>query len=349
MPVLPGFIEKFLLLRIHRAPGFLLDLAGSQSFKALCTAHKLGIFELLHLETQTSEDVAVALDLDKRGTRILLEALESTGYVKEKKGKYSNSKIVKKWLLASSPISFSSAIPLFSTLIFEFSELLEHTIRDGKQHFTLYEWLKKKEDGESAFQASMVAPAMLSIKEVISKIKLPSSVEQILDLGGGHGLYSLELCRKYPRLRSIIYELSAVADYTRNILSQKGAEGERISVRCGNYLSTLPEDSFETVLLFNILHGNPSDVNIDLCARLSKRLSSGNRLIILEQLSDQIPGPASKAFTRLQALNLFNALGGQIYSFNEISQWLRDTGFKSIKRSQLFSSPMFGLIFATKD
>jgi len=136
MPVFPGLFEKISLLR-NDEPGFLLDMSGTQGFRALCTAHKLGIFECLDPHPLTAKEVASRLNLDPRGTGLLLEALEALGYLEDNGDKYCNSKIVKKWLLKDSPSSFSTALPLYSSLFYS-SFLNFWSIQSERENLTLH-------------------------------------------------------------------------------------------------------------------------------------------------------------------------------------------------------------------
>ena len=49
-------------------------------------------------------------------------------------------------------------------------------------------------------------------KELAGKLKLPVHASKMLDIGGSHGLYSIELCKKYPSLTSTILELPGAID-----------------------------------------------------------------------------------------------------------------------------------------
>ncbi|HON11324.1 MAG TPA: methyltransferase [Chitinispirillaceae bacterium] len=344
MPVFPGLFEKISLLR-NDEPGFLLDMSGTQGFRALCTAHKLGIFECLDPHPLTAKEVASRLNLDPRGTGLLLEALEALGYLEDNGDKYCNSKIVKKWLLKDSPSSFSTALPLYSSLLFEFSELLEYTIREGKPHFTLHEWLSRKDDEVCDSEKLFLSPTQIPVEEILDKTSLQTSAGNLLEISSSRGFYSRELCRRYPGLRAVVLE-SPLSGPENEIVTDEFSD--RISIYHGNYLNSLPELAFDVILIFNVLHRNSDSSNESLIENVKKALNPGGSLIILDQLGDQSTGPATKAFTRLQALNLFNASGGQIYTFSEISSWLEKAGFTDINRKKLSEAPLLGLIFALK-
>jgi tRNA A22 N-methylase len=44
-------------------------------------------------------------------------------------------------------------------------------------------------------------------KEVAPKIPVPNGATAMLDIGGSHGLFSIELCKKHSSLSSTIMEL----------------------------------------------------------------------------------------------------------------------------------------------
>lgn len=345
MPVFPGLFEKLSILK-NDEPGFLLDLAGTQGFRALCTAQKLGIFDSLHPEPLTADEIASRLGLNLRGTTLLLEALESLGYLELKDEKYKNSKISNKWLLKSSPSSFASTLQLYSSLVFEFSELLEYTIREGKSHFTLHEWLRSNEETDGDSQEFLLTPAQFSTKEIADKIDLPSTAKLMLDISYNRGIYSRELCRRHPELRSVVLESPLSNTAEKDLTDEFNG---RISIHRGSFINSLPEESFDAVLLFNLLHRNDTATNESLLSNIEKILNPGAKLIIIDQLLDQAAGPAAKAFSRLQSLTLFNASGGQIYSFQEISDWLQKAGFTQIERKKLSTAPLFGLIYTCKN
>ena len=62
----------------------MLDFLGAQAFRTVCVAVKLGVFEALSAGPLTAGKAARRVAADERGTTLLLEALDSLGYVKKK-------------------------------------------------------------------------------------------------------------------------------------------------------------------------------------------------------------------------------------------------------------------------
>jgi len=68
----------------------------------------------------------------------------------------------------------------------------------------------------------------------------------------------------------------------------------------------------------------------------------------MEQIAGETPGSTAKAFARLQGLNFFNDLEGQVYAYDEIVGWLRKVGFASPRRIDLRRAPGFSVVMGRK-
>jgi ubiquinone/menaquinone biosynthesis C-methylase UbiE len=347
MPLFAGMIERFIILNRNRAPGFLIDLAGAQAFHALAAAMRLGIFETIRTRSRTSIEIADAAGVPQTGIGILLEALDALGYVVRKGNYYENSRLVKRWLLKDVPGSFAASFPFFAAQTFDFWNQLADTLRTGAAPVDLYGWLEKR--GPRAwmeFQESMVAPALLSMHEIVRKAGIRAYTPlSIADIGGGMGHYSMHFCRAYPLLHSTIIDRNDILEMARTTCGQDPC-ASRIAFREADFRTGDLGGPYDVILLFNIIHGSTPDHNLALLHRVRAALKKGGRVIILDQLSDQTPGPFSRIFSRLHSLNLFISLGGRMYSSKEIVTLLRNAGFDSPRRIKLFSAPLFGLISA---
>ena len=117
MPIIPSVAERLTLLRLNQGPGPMLDFLGAQALQALCVGVKLGVFESLARAPATAAETARQIGADQRGTTLLLEALESLGYVEEESGCYSNKQMTAKWLLRNSRTSLAGGIPFFESMV----------------------------------------------------------------------------------------------------------------------------------------------------------------------------------------------------------------------------------------
>jgi hypothetical protein len=347
MPIIPNFIERLTLLSLNQSPGLMLDFLGAQAFRAVCVAVKLGVFETLSGDGLTAAGAARQIEADERGTTLLLEALEALGYVDKKDGHYVNTPMTIKWLLGNSPTSLANGIPFFESMVFDRWAHLDESIRRGKPAVPGSEWLDQHPGGYRIYEEGMIAVARVAVDEVVARVKLPAAARRLLDVGGGHGLYSISFCRRYPNLSATVFDLPQALDAAREMIAAERI-GQRVTVREGDFWRDDVGASSDVVLLFNVIHAHLPEKNIELLHKLSGALNEGGLIVILEQLPGKVFGSTATALARLQALNFYNDLGGQSYSFDQIASWLTESGFTNPRRITLRKMPGSSLVLGEK-
>ncbi len=181
----------------------------------------------------------------------------------------------------------------------------------------------------------------------VAKVKLPATARRLLDVGGGHGLYSIKFCRRYPQLSATVFDWPQALEVAREVIAAEEM-GDRVSVQEGDFWVDNLGNGYNVALLFNIVHAYLPDKNTELLRKVANALHPGGLIVILDQLTGKALGPTAKAMSRLQGLNLFNAAGGQGYAFEEIAGWLTNAGFINPRRINLLKSPGNGLVLGTK-
>jgi precorrin-6B methylase 2 len=78
-----------------------------------------------------------------------------------------------------------------------------------------------------------------------------SGRRHLLDIGGGHGLFSIFFTRKYPGLQATIVELPEVAAIARDYVGRCGAEGS-VEVIATDYRDFRPDRLYDVVFLSNV-------------------------------------------------------------------------------------------------
>ena len=346
MPIVPSFVERLILLKFNLGPGAMLDILGAGAFLAVSTALKLGVFETLSFGPMTTTEITRRIAADERGTSLLLETIKAFGYVKKKKDRWANTAMTAKWLVRSSPNciadGFSSAQGLFERWGY-----LEESIRRGEPPMLVWEWLDQDTGRWKEYQQGMIAMARMAADEIVSKVRLPRSARWLLDVGGGHGLYSIKFCRRYPELSATVFDWPQALEVARETIDAEEMSG-RVTVQEGDFWKDVLGTDYDVVLIFNIIHGFSPEKNILLFQKVASALKTGGQIVILDQFAGRVSGPTVKAVTSLQGLNLFNEIGGQTHSSNEIARWLIAGGFTSLHRMNLRKSPGFGLMLGTK-
>lgn len=340
-----SLIEKILLSN-DIIPHSFADASSSVGLGfALGSSVKLKIADQLSMSFKDVGTIAKGANVSEVGAELILDCLDALGYVKKKGNQYAFTKRGFKNLSASSPHNFRYFI-LFCDYLYKGYLQLDETIRLGRraqssmlEEMTDYEW--------ELFSRAMIDISRTNFKEVAGKVPVAKSAQKMLDLGGSHGLYSIELCKRNPDLKSTVVDLPPVKKYADECIAQYNA-GKNVSFLASDFMKDeLPKDN-DIILAFNIIHGLNSAENEQLAKKVYNSLNSEGIYVIL----DQIKGTGgnsqmSKATTSYMALNLLHQAGGKTYTKNEVDAFTKKAGFKSSVLKKL-NAPGFGVIICRK-
>jgi len=312
---------------------------------ALGSSVKLKISDQLNLEYKDVKQVAEDAEVSEIGAELILDCLDALGYVQKKNSKYAFTKRGYKYLSPHSEYNFRYFI-LFCDYLYKGYIQLDDTIRFGKnpksnmlEEMTDYEW--------ELFSRAMIDIAKTNVKEVAGKIPVATTHSKILDLGGSHGLYSIELCKRNPGLSATVVDLHPVKKYAEESISKHNAD-KNVSFLASDFRKDELPLNIDIVLAFNIIHGlNPSE-NESLAKKVYNTLNHGGIYVMLDQIKG-IGGKSqmSKATTSFMALNLLHQAGGKTYSKNEIDTFAKNAGFNKTQLKKL-NAPGFGILICYK-
>ncbi len=348
MPIVPNVLERLIFFGLNAGPGPLLDIFGAVAFRTVLAGVNLGVFDALHGGPLTSADLAQRIGANERGITVLLDTLIPLGYVTKKGHRYANTAMTRKWLVRRSPSSLADGYEYWGTVLQQLWDNLEESIRTGQPPTHLYDWIEMQPATSRAFQQWMVAIAHLNANEIIGKLKLPQTARHVLDIGGGHAMYSVALCQRYPRVTTTVIDSPEALKVAHETVTA-AKMNDRITLHAGDFLHDDLGTDYDVVLLFNIVHGLDAPQNRVLVQKAADALVAGGRIAIVEQLADKAPGPTTRAVGQLLGLSYFHLLGGQIYKFDEVVSWLRMAGFTKPQRKNLLKSSSGSLVVATKD
>ena len=195
------------------------------------------------------------------------------------------------------------------------------------------------------YHRGMRSIASLAAPEVVQCTPVPTRAQNMLDVGGSHGYFSVTLCRRYPDLQGVILDLPEQIEYAAPLLAEEGM-GDRVVYKAGNVLTDdLGTNAYDLVFMANLVHQFDEKTNIDLFQRLAQALRPGGHLVVQKTIFP------SKQDGQLGALgNLFLSLtsAGSNWSFSEIAQWQQKAGLVPRKPIQFRRTPATGQQVAVK-
>jgi ubiquinone/menaquinone biosynthesis C-methylase UbiE len=348
MPVQPNFLERLLFYQLNMAPAPLLDLAGALSYQTLATAAQLDLFRALHQKPMTVPALADRLAADERGVQALLEALAAIGYVEKKDGCYANSAATDKWLVGESFFDLATVVHYWSAALSELWPGAADVIRTGQRLFHFYDWVEARPALSASFQRMMVTSAELAGGDIADKLDLPASAARLLDVGGGHGMFSIILCQRHPELRATILDSPSALVTARELVTEHQLSG-RIDFLEGDLWHVNWGQGYDGVLLFNLLHHFDLEANRRLLSLAAGALRPAGRVAILEQLAGKGGGSASNAMVSLIALQYYLFADGRVYTTGEIDRLLGESGFAAPRYHALSRIPGTTLAVALKE
>ncbi|MCC8246460.1 class I SAM-dependent methyltransferase [Saccharothrix luteola] len=316
------------------------DLLATAGYRAVAAGLRLGVFDALADGPRPVGSLASALDADPRGVGLLAEALVSFGYLTRGPDGYANTAETTKWLAGG---GYSEVDKFWSVVLFESWEGLEESVRTGKPAIDFYAWLAERPDVLRRFQGMLSGHADAIAPEVASIVPVGST---LLDVGGGHAKHAIRLCSTHPSLHATVVDLPDALAVGAAAVTDAGMS-RRITLRAGDYDTLDLGEDYDTVLLFNVVHGRPAAANEELLARVAAALRPGGAVVLLEH-DERSPDPASDAFARVFSLNLFHGQGGQVYGTDEITTWLANAGLGTPVTHPLTTSPGQSLLVSHK-
>lgn len=346
MPINPNFLERLMLFRLNGGPAPILDLFGAAGFESMALALELGLFETLANDGALSaDDLANRIGTHPDGTARLCEFLVATRYLSKSDDRYRLSGMTDRWLLGDSEADMGPFFTFWNELVFPFWEQeLETAVTEGTPNQTLYDWCNEKPGRWAVAQAGFRSAAELLAEDLSAAIAVPEGAERVIDVGGGHGLYSFELCRRYPELSATIFDLHGAVE----VVTVPDDLAGRVDTAVGDYRTDELGKGFDLALLFNVVHAQDTVENTALIKRVADTLAPGGRIFLLDQWSGSGRTPISRAYLQFIALTYLTTLDADIYNLNQVTSWLREAGFGQVRTKNI--GPLSGqaMVEATK-
>ncbi len=223
MPLRLNFFEH-LLARFNLLPVPLFDTPLAPGIaKVLVTACELGVFDALQNQPFALNDLAEQVHCTPQGLQLLLNLLVSSGYLRQQRGKYANTRLAQRWLTSNSSLNIAPYI-IHSPDIVAIWDHLPEVVRTNTQAMTMpYEEDANDPKTKAALArhyAGLASLAMVLGREVVVRTRLPQGVTELLDVGGSHAAYSVLFCRKYPQLHATILDIAPGIEAGRRTAKQ---------------------------------------------------------------------------------------------------------------------------------
>ena len=175
-----------------------------------------------------------------------------------------------------------------------------------------------------------VGPAM-----ALAKVFDFSSYNKLMDIGGGSGVYAIEVVKQNPNMSAVVLELEPACKVADQYIKRFDLQDKIHTQVLDFFKDNLPTD-YDVAFLSHIIHFLDEEKDKILLKKIHDSLPNDrNSAIIISEwlLNDEKTGPVPSALMSLTMI--VEQPQGRNYSFSEISKMLTDVGFTNIEKRPL--------------
>jgi O-methyltransferase domain len=325
---------EWLALRAGVVPTPAAEAWGGMGMSGmLIAAVRTGLAARLAQGPATAVELAADLRLDPVPTRLLLDCLRSGGHVITRGGRYQLSRSSRRWLDPGSELSVARFVAGTADYWTWWASLDEVT-RSGQP--AGHHDAPPDDPYWRRYITGQLDLARLSASEVARKLPLTGEARTVLDIGGGHGWYSAQLCARHPQLTATVLDLPGSAAIGREIIAKAGL-AERVRHRDGDATTDDLGGGYDGVLCFNLVHHLSADQIVGLFGRIRTALAPGGVLAVMDAFAE--PERRKSAAANFLGLFVYLSSGAQIHTPAELHGWLGQAGFGTPKRKPILRIP----------
>jgi 3-hydroxy-5-methyl-1-naphthoate 3-O-methyltransferase len=295
-------------------------------------ADQIGTFLALSERALTTEDLAAHLKVNARALKIHLGFLAALGFVERRESRWSATALTRTWLHPRGEGYYAPAFYGLRQWQPMHGELME-TLKTGSAPRGHQPAMAEWERGDSlpgvapTFTGYMNANSMAAAL-ALARQPIFGEVRALLDVGGGSGIFPIQVAKVWPDFRATVLEIAPVCPEADQYIQSAGV-ADRVKTQATNMFTKAWPEGYDAVFFSNVFHDWPDDTCQMLADKAFATLPAGGRVLVHEMLMDDDgcgPLPVA-AFAMLMLL----ITKGRQYSMPEIRVFLERAGFRDIE------------------
>jgi hypothetical protein len=295
----------------------------------LFAACRVGVFDALTEPTGAAE-LAKRLDLSERGALALLDACVALDLLEKKEDAYVNTPTGERYLTSGSPESLLVTLELQANTYPMWMNLSE-SVKKGQPTIPPKDLLGGDQELTRQFVVGMHQRALGIAESLVNVIDL-SGCRLLADIGGGPGTYSTMILKRYPELRSRIFDLAPIQEVAKTLVATSGVDDRIEMVPC----DAIADDfgvGYDAALISGLLHRMTPETCQNILRKAYQGMEPGGQLILNDLFT--IDGAPTMAVLFGLQLLLTNETGGT-HDARDMEAWASDVGFVDVKTTSLF-------------
>jgi len=245
-------------------------LEGLERFNMMMTAWEMGLFDRT-ASPRTSGELAAESGHMEAMMSLLCDGLGEAGLLERDGDRWVNSPMARTYLQSSSPLAMRCTLEKMRDVAKRWDRL-DDLLRNGPQMLDRTQvfggqWLTSIAEWSRAG----------AVQSALAVVQANTDVRRwrrMMDLGGGHGLYSIAFTALSPQLESWVFDLPGVIPLTQSFIRNYGAD--RVHTVAGDFYKDDIGHGYDAI--YSSFNQSGSDP--ELIPMLYKALSQGGELVL---------------------------------------------------------------------
>jgi spermidine synthase len=317
-------LPQKILARIDLQTAFMIS-------RCVVAAEKLQVFRKLHSKKLSA--AAIGRMIGVRGWRAeaFLAALVSVGLLKKTGKLYSNTALANKYYVRDRSIFWTKQYSEWCCREYQAFSVLEEMLTTERGYASILgidsaDYIKEmKEDSQRAYDFThMLYHHHLPHAKALAENLDLSNYRSVLDAGGGSGVMSMALVRRYKHLKACVLDIESVIHVAKKII-RKEKLSRRIDTLIGDHDKHIP-DGHDVVMYCDAELGDGSTLKLAYDS-----LPQGGLVVLVEDYSsDDGTVPLYRLMWQLRSNSFW------LKNWRQIGVMLRKSGFTAIKSRRIY-------------
>lgn len=317
-------LPKKVLARIDIQTAFMAS-------RCVVAAERLKLFRKLGDKELTLAEIGRRTGIKGWRRKTFLAVLVGLGLLAKRGDKYRNTALTKKYFIKERSPHWTEIYSGECVQEYLAYTVLEETLTSGRNYESIM-GLKRKYYIETMNEDKAFADGFTRMlfdyhqpdARALARALDLKPYRRVLDVGGGSGVMSMALIKKFPHLRATILDIAPVCRVTKKIIREQGYSG-KIKTLVGDMNDDLP--SGYDVIMFC----DTARVSEKLLKRVYEILPDGGLLVLTDYYSsDDLTDPFIRLLWQLRSENFW------LLTKKEAVKTLRRSAFKSLRYGPLY-------------
>ena len=274
---------------IEPSAGQQLDkmITGYWVSQAIYAAAKFGIADHLKDGPRSVDDLAAVTSTNSDALYRLLRALASIGIFAEGEPRQFSLTPLAEPLQSDIPRSKRALALMSGDEQFHAWAEIEFSIQTGSTAFEkvygkpIFEYLGEHPDKARIFDAAMVGIHGRESDDILDAYDF-SSMSVVADLGGGNGSQIINLLKRYPNLKGILFDLPHVIERAKKQIESAGLT-DRCELVGGDFFDAVPSGA-DAYMMRHIIHDWDDDKSLKILRNCHRAMEPHSKLLVVESV-----------------------------------------------------------------